>query len=154
MFGLSFDKLILLGVILVVIIGPERLPQYAAKFARLVRTVRAMADSAKERIRGEMGPEFDDIDWVKLDPRQYDPRRIVRDALLEDPAPRVSVRRPGDGQPGDERLADGRLADERPGDERFGDERPGDGRFAGGPNPDERVSAPTRQPGEGTGQPS
>ena len=30
-----------------------------------------------------MGPEFDDIDWRKFDPRQYDPRRIVRDALSD-----------------------------------------------------------------------
>ena len=31
-----------------------------------------------------MGPEFDDVDWKALDPRQYDPRRIVRDALMAD----------------------------------------------------------------------
>jgi sec-independent protein translocase protein TatB len=33
-----------------------------------------------------MGPEFDDIDWQQFDPRQYDPRRIVREALLDDDA--------------------------------------------------------------------
>ena len=31
-----------------------------------------------------MGPEFDEVDWKKLDPRQYDPRRIIREALLDD----------------------------------------------------------------------
>ncbi len=31
-----------------------------------------------------MGPEFDDLDWKKLDPRQYDPRRIIREALTDD----------------------------------------------------------------------
>jgi sec-independent protein translocase protein TatB len=30
-----------------------------------------------------MGPEYDDIEWKSLDPRQYDPRRIIREALLE-----------------------------------------------------------------------
>ena len=45
-------------------------------------------------MREEMGPEFDEVDWKKLDPRQYDPRRIVMDALRDDPAP-VS---PGDFQ--------------------------------------------------------
>jgi sec-independent protein translocase protein TatB len=48
--------------------------------------LRGLADSAKERMKEEMGPEFDDVDWQKLDPRQYDPRRIIRDALLTDSA--------------------------------------------------------------------
>ena len=37
-----------------------------------------------------MGPDFDDVDWRTLDPRQYDPRRIIREALLDDaPVPTV-----------------------------------------------------------------
>ena len=84
-FGLTFDKLIIIAVIAVFLIGPDRLPGYAAQLARLVRSVRAMADGAKDRMREEMGPEFDEVDWKKLDPRQYDPRRIIREALLEDP---------------------------------------------------------------------
>jgi len=36
-------------------------------------------------MRDEMGDDFDDVDWRKLDPRQYDPRRIIRDALLDSP---------------------------------------------------------------------
>lgn len=86
-FGLTFDKLIIIAVIAVFLIGPDRLPGYAAQLARLVRSLRAMADGAKDRMREEMGPEFDEVDWKKLDPRQYDPRRIIREALLEDPAP-------------------------------------------------------------------
>ena len=85
-FGLTFDKLIIIAVIAVFLIGPDRLPGYAAQLARLVRSLRAMADGAKDRMREEMGPEFDEVDWTKLDPRQYDPRRIIREALLEDPA--------------------------------------------------------------------
>ena len=84
-FGLTFDKLIIIAVIAVFLIGPDRLPGYAAQLARLVRSLRAMADGAKDRMREEMGPEFDEVDWKKLDPRQYDPRRIIREALLDDP---------------------------------------------------------------------
>jgi sec-independent protein translocase protein TatB len=32
-----------------------------------------------------MGPEFSDVDWRAYDPRQYDPRKIVRDALASPP---------------------------------------------------------------------
>jgi len=84
-FGLTFDKLLIIGVIAVFVIGPERLPQYAAGLARLVKSLRAMAGSAKDRMREEMGPEYDEIDWQSLDPRRYDPRRIIREALLEEP---------------------------------------------------------------------
>lgn len=86
-FGLTFDKLLIIGVIAIFLIGPDRLPGYAAQLARLVRSLRDLANGAKERMREEMGPEFDEVDWRKLDPRQYDPRRIIREALLEDAPP-------------------------------------------------------------------
>lgn len=73
----------ILLVIILVVVGPERLPQYASQLARIVRELRKMAMGAKEQVRAELGPEFDDVDWQKLDPRQYDPRKIVRDALTE-----------------------------------------------------------------------
>jgi sec-independent protein translocase protein TatB len=49
----------------------------------MVRQVRDFANGAKDRIKEEMGPEYEDIEWKSLDPRQYDPRRIIREALLE-----------------------------------------------------------------------
>lgn len=89
--GLTIDKFLVILVIAIFLLGPERIPHYAAQLGRLVRSVRDMADGAKERLREEMGPDFDDVDWKKLDPRQYDPRRIIREALLEDPDDRPDV---------------------------------------------------------------
>lgn len=85
LFGLSFEKLLIIGVIAVFLLGPDKLPGYAAKLGQFVRTLRGMADTAKARMRDEMGPEFDEVEWQKLDPRQYDPRRIIRDALVDVP---------------------------------------------------------------------
>jgi sec-independent protein translocase protein TatB len=34
-------------------------------------------------LRSEFG---EDVDWASLDPRQYDPRKIVREALFDDDA--------------------------------------------------------------------
>ena len=92
MLGLTFDKLLIIGVIAVFVVGPQRLPFYASQLARLVKSVRSLADGAKDRMREEMGPDFDEVDWKKLDPRQYDPRRIIREALLEDPEPPAVVK--------------------------------------------------------------
>lgn len=85
MFDLSFEKLLVIGVIALFVIGPERLPAYAKKLGEWVRIAKSITDGAKSRIREEMGPEFDDVDWQKLDPRQYDPRRIIRESLLSEP---------------------------------------------------------------------
>ena len=84
MFGLTFEKILIIGIIAVFLLGPDKLPHYAAQLGRLVRQLRDMANGAKDRIRDEMGPEFDELDWKKLDPRQYDPRRIIREALIEE----------------------------------------------------------------------
>jgi sec-independent protein translocase protein TatB len=85
MFGLTFEKILIIGIIAVFLLGPEKLPHYAAQLGRLTRQLRDMANGAKDRMRDEMGPDFDDLDWKKLDPRQYDPRRIIREALIDDP---------------------------------------------------------------------
>ena len=83
MFGISAPEFIVLLAVAAVVLGPERMPQYAAQLGRLVRELRRMAQGASAQVRSEMGPEFDEIDWRKFDPRQYDPRRIVREALAD-----------------------------------------------------------------------
>ncbi|MDF2491643.1 MAG: tatB [Microbacterium sp.] len=93
-FGLTIEKLLLIGVIAALLIGPERLPGYAEALARFTARTRDFLRGAKTRMQDEMGSEFDDVDWRKLDPRQYDPRRIIREALLDDP-PTTTVRAAG-----------------------------------------------------------
>jgi sec-independent protein translocase protein TatB len=82
--GINGLEFVVLALLAVVILGPERLPEYASQLARLVKGLRRMATGAREQLREEVGPELDEVDWRKLDPRQYDPRRIIREALLED----------------------------------------------------------------------
>ena len=84
MFDINSWEFVILVIATVFVIGPERMPEYAAKLAKLVRQLRAMADTAKVQLREQMGSEFDDVDWKQYDPRQYDPRRIVREALADE----------------------------------------------------------------------
>lgn len=85
--GVSIEQILLIALIAAVVVGPERLPHYAQQLARLTKRVKEYAQGARSRVQEEMGDDFTDADWKKLDPRQYDPRRIIRDALLEDDAP-------------------------------------------------------------------
>lgn len=103
MFDINGAEFLVLLVIVLVVVGPERLPEYAAQLGRLVRHLRKLAMGAKEQVRAELGPEFDDVDWAKLDPRQYDPRRIVREALTEawedEPVKPVSTSKSSEARP-------------------------------------------------------
>lgn len=89
MLNLSGGELMLLIVLALIILGPDKLPGYAAKLGQFVRAARDMAEGARSHIREEMGPGFDEIDWQALDPRQYDPRRIVREALATGSGPQT-----------------------------------------------------------------
>ncbi|GGL74398.1 sec-independent translocase [Glutamicibacter protophormiae] len=82
--GINGGEFIILAIIAVVVLGPEKLPDYAKKLANLVKEIRRMANGAKEQLREEVGDEVADMDWRKLDPRQYDPRRIIKEALIDE----------------------------------------------------------------------
>lgn len=82
--GLTLEKLAIVLVIALIVLGPERLPTYAQKLGEFVRNLKRMTESAKDRVKDEMGEEYDEVDWKQLDPRQYDPRKIIREALVEE----------------------------------------------------------------------
>lgn len=84
MFGINGAEVLVLLLVAIIVVGPERLPTYAEQLGRWARRLRTFASTAKERVATELGEEAADVDWASLDPRRYDPRRIVREALLED----------------------------------------------------------------------
>ena len=91
-FGYDMEKFLLLLLVAALLLGPERLPRYAEGLARLTKRTREWLSGARTRVKEEMGEDFDDVQWSKLGPRQYDPRRIIRDALLDDaPVPTVKA---------------------------------------------------------------
>lgn len=103
MFNIGPFELLVLAVVGLIVLGPERLPGLARDAARMLRTLRELATGARQQLREELGPEFADIDLRSLNPRtavqravfgddlpdlsKYDPRRLnpgaaVRDAIL------------------------------------------------------------------------
>ncbi len=90
LFGINSAELLVLLLVAAVVVGPERLPGYAEQLGHWVRQAREFARDARGRIDSELGDT--PVDWAALDPRKYDPRQIVRQALLDDdpaPAPRA-----------------------------------------------------------------
>ena len=105
MFNVGPMELVVLAIVGLIVLGPDRLPGLARDAARMLRTLRDLATGARQQLREELGPEFADVDLRNLNPRtavqraifgdevpefsKYDPRRInpgaaVRNAILGD----------------------------------------------------------------------
>lgn len=78
-FDLSIWKLLVLGIIGLVVFGPDRLPQLARDAGRTVRQLRKMAQAARTELRSELGDTVGDFDFADLNPRAF-----VRKHLLDD----------------------------------------------------------------------
>lgn len=79
MFDLDFTKLLVLGVVALIVFGPERLPGFAAQIGRALRELRRMAEGAKSELRENLGPEFSQFDLADINPKHF-----VRKHLLDD----------------------------------------------------------------------
>jgi sec-independent protein translocase protein TatB len=69
------------------ILGPERLPGAAAWLGKSIRKVREFATGARDQLRSEMGPEFDELRKPLENLRElrsFDPKRMVTQHLFND----------------------------------------------------------------------
>ncbi len=92
MFNIGFPELVIIIVAGLFILGPERLPSAAAWLGRTIRQVREYATGAREQLRSELGPEFDELRQPLEDlrglrnfnPRAFNPRSAITRHLLDD----------------------------------------------------------------------
>lgn len=79
MFDLNITKLLILGVLALLIFGPEQLPKMAAQAGGVLRDLRRLAENARNELSENLGPEFSDFDFNDLNPKAF-----VRKHLLDD----------------------------------------------------------------------
>jgi sec-independent protein translocase protein TatB len=87
MFNIGWGEFLILIVAGLVILGPERLPSAAAWLGRTVRQVRDYANGAREQLRSELGPEFDELRAPLEDLRGlrgFNPRSAITRHLFDD----------------------------------------------------------------------
>ncbi|GEL95689.1 Sec-independent protein translocase TatB [Cellulomonas composti] len=112
MFDINGAELVVILLVAAVVIGPHRLPGYAEQLADLVRRGRAWLSETRTRIDAESGDLG--VDWEALDPRRYDPRRIVREALLEPDQPVATATAAAGAWPGSRGRTTGSATVESP----------------------------------------
>lgn len=88
--SIGWGEVLVLVVAGLFILGPERLPAAAAWVGRSIRQVKEYASGAREQLRGELGPEFDELrkPFEELRGlRGFNPSTAVRRTLFEDDGP-------------------------------------------------------------------
>ncbi|MGV8908589.1 MAG: sec-independent translocase [Propionicimonas sp.] len=90
MIDFNMAEIVVLGVLAVIIFGPEKLPDLARKTARVLSYLRNIANDAQGRLRQELGPEFADLELADLNPRA-----LVAKHLLNPIQEEVDAYKPG-----------------------------------------------------------
>jgi sec-independent protein translocase protein TatB len=85
MFNIGPVELLVLALVGLIVLGPERLPGLVRDATRVLRQLRDMATGARNQLKNELGPEFSDVDLQALrDLRALNPRTAIQRAILGD----------------------------------------------------------------------
>ena len=78
MFDVGIPEFLVLGLVALLVFGPERLPEVAMQAARLIRRLKGMAESAKTELQADLEPHMRELKELReLDPRKMAKRYIV-----------------------------------------------------------------------------
>lgn len=79
MFDINAPEFVVLLVIAIVLFGPEKLPDFVRKTARVIRYLRQVAGNAQSQLSKELGPEFSDLDIRDLNPKSFIQKHLLAD---------------------------------------------------------------------------
>lgn len=101
MFGVGLTEFAVIAFVAILVFGPDKLPEFARQAGQLIRRIRVLANSARDDLRAELGPEYSDLELRDLDPRNI-VRKHIAEALEDDEEPARPTRRGlrplGDGE--------------------------------------------------------
>ena len=90
-FDFGAGELIGLAILAMILIGPERLPNFAVDAAKFVKRIREMASKATEELKENLGPGFEDLKPTDLNPKSFIKKQLSS-VLDEDESPTTSKR--------------------------------------------------------------
>lgn len=84
MFDVGLPEFFVLGLVALLVFGPDRLPEVALQAARLIRRLRGMAESARTELTADLEPHMRELKELRdLDPRKM-AKRYILDPVDED----------------------------------------------------------------------
>jgi sec-independent protein translocase protein TatB len=95
MLDIGAGELLGLALVALLLVGPNKLPTFAADAARFIRKVRGFAQSATSDLRENLGPGFEDLNVSDLNPKTFirkqmrqvldDESKLDKNSVRQDP---------------------------------------------------------------------
>jgi sec-independent protein translocase protein TatB len=76
MFGIGGGEFLTLAFVALVLIGPNKLPEFAVQSAKFIRKVRDLAQGMVNEFKENLGPEYSDLEVTDLHPKRLIKRHI------------------------------------------------------------------------------
>jgi sec-independent protein translocase protein TatB len=80
-----------LAILAMVLVGPDKLPQFAVEAAKMVKKIRNLATNATNDLKENLGPGFEDLKPADLNPKTFVKKQI--ESVLDEKPTKV-VKRP------------------------------------------------------------
>lgn len=96
-FGIGPVELLIIAVIALVFVGPERLPEMLYQLGQGVNKAKRMITDLRNQAKQELGEDYESIEDMTRQIRELNPRRHIQElsrSLLDDDAPVTKVELP------------------------------------------------------------
>ena len=93
MLDISGWEFLTLGIIAVIVLGPDKLPKFAADAGKFMNQIRRYVNGAKDELTRELGPEFSDVKVSDLTPRGMMKKALGPDDPFEELKNSVDIRK-------------------------------------------------------------
>ena len=70
-FDFGAGEIIGLAVLAMILVGPDKLPQFAVDAAKFVKKIRAFATAATNELKENLGPGFENLQPTDLHPKTF-----------------------------------------------------------------------------------
>ena len=82
MFGIGGGEFLTLAFIALILVGPNKLPEFAVQSAKIIRKLRNLAQNTLNDLKENLGPEYSDLEVKDLHPKNLI-RKTLDNALAE-----------------------------------------------------------------------
>jgi sec-independent protein translocase protein TatB len=89
-FDFGAGEIIGLAILAMVLVGPDKLPQFAVEAAKVVKKLRALATTATNELKENLGPGFEDLKPADLNPKTFVKKQI--ESVLDEGEAKPKVR--------------------------------------------------------------
>lgn len=86
-FDFGAGEVIGLALLAMILLGPDKLPQFAVDAAKMVKKIKNFASTATNELKENLGPGFEDLQPSDLHPKTFIKKQLAS-ALDEDHPPK------------------------------------------------------------------